>query len=112
MRYLISNELFAETLQIGLATGSMPPAFLRPKLEPHTSLSLEPSTILASGPMNLLLAEHTASWALLSDLETMVAQSAQSIQWSALRERYPDLDEAALAEFFARLYQRGLLRVN
>src|SRR6266567_4476508 len=49
MLYLTNNELFAESLEIGLATGSMPPAFIRPRLDAQTLVSLEPSSVLPSG---------------------------------------------------------------
>ena len=74
MRYLTNGALFGESLEIGLATGSMPPVFLRPHLDAETLLDLEPNSVLPSGPMNLLLAEHTASWCLLTPFETDVAR--------------------------------------
>ncbi len=112
MLYLTTDTLFGESLEIGLATGSMPPAVLRPRLEADTRLALEPSRVLASGPMNLLLAEHTASWCLLTPFETDVARAVHDIRLGELVARFPQVDESALREFLVRLFQRGLLRLN
>jgi len=62
--------------------------------------------------MNLLLAEHTASWCLLTQFETAVAQAAKDTRLADLQARYPQIDEQSILEFFVRLYQRGLLRLN
>jgi radical SAM protein with 4Fe4S-binding SPASM domain len=112
MRYLTDIQVFAESLHIGLATGSTPPAFLRPRLVAASSLELEPSTTLPAGTMALLLAEHTASWCLLTPFERDVAESANGATFAAIGERFPAIDRATLHEFFVRLYQRGLLRVD
>jgi uncharacterized protein len=110
--YLTSDVLFTECLEIGLATGSMPPAIVRPRIDSETLVSLEPSTILPAGPMKLLLAEHTASWCLLTPFETDLARTATNCRLSDLNARYPRVAEDSLKEFLVRLYQRGLLRLN
>lgn len=112
MLYLTSSELFAENLEIGLATGSMPPTFLRPRLDPQTRLRLESRMILRAGSMRLLLAERTASWCLLSPFEAEIALAAEDIPLAHLQSQYTQVDPSSLVEFFVRLYQRGLLRVN
>lgn len=112
MLYLTSTELFVEDLEIGLATGSMPPTFSRPRLDPDVYIGLEPSTILRVGSMYLLLAEHTASWCLLTPLEKEIALAAKDTPLAHLQSRYSQVDRSSLVEFLARLYQRGLLRVN
>jgi uncharacterized protein len=112
MLYLTDSQVFAETLHIGLATGSTPPTFLRPQIERTTRLELEPSTVLSVGAMNLLLAEHSASWCLLTPFETEVALAAADTPLAEIQARYPRIDEEALLEFLIRLYQRGLLRLN
>jgi uncharacterized protein len=112
MLYLTSDESFGETLELGLATGSMPPVFSRPHLEPQSVVSLELCSILPSGPMKLLLAEHTASWCLLSGTEAAVAGAACDSRWIDILQRYPQISEDRLSEFFVRLYQRGLLQLN
>src|SRR5262249_41722281 len=106
------DALFAECLEIGLATGSMPPDFVRPTLGADTLLDLEPNTALPCGPMNLLLAEHTAAWCLLTPAEADIARAARAVRLCDLTARLPQLDEAALQEFLVRLYQRGLLRLD
>jgi uncharacterized protein len=112
MRYLISRELFAESLQIGLATGAMPPTFLRPQIEADTELSLEPVSAQPCSDMNLLLAEHTASWSLLTPLEAEIARAITATQLGELQARFPRIDVRSLVELCVRLYQRGLLRVG
>jgi uncharacterized protein len=112
MRYLTDNELFIESLEIGLATGTMPPTFLRPQIEADSRLSLEPVSVLPCGAMNLLLAEHTASWSLLTDLEAEIAQAAKDTRFADLQGLYPRIDGPSIVDFFVRLYQRGLLRVD
>lgn len=112
MLYLTSRELFAEDVEIGLATGSMPPTFFRPRLDPLTVLSLEPSTVLRVESMYLLLAERSASWCLLTPLEAEIARAADVASVTALQARYPQIERSSLVEFCIRLYQRGLLRLN
>ena len=112
MRYLTDNELFVESLQIGLGTGAMPPTFLRPPIDADSQLSLEPVSFLSYGAMNLLLAEHTASWSLLTTLETEIARAATATRLADLQARYPSIDGPSIVDFFVRLYQRGLLRVD
>lgn len=112
MLYLTSGELFAESLEIGLATGSMPPTHLRPRLDPETKLRLSSVRTIQSGPMLLLLAERTASWCLLTPFEAEIAQAAKDTTFEILKAQYPQVDPTSLTEFFVRLYQRGLLHVN
>jgi radical SAM protein with 4Fe4S-binding SPASM domain len=112
MRYLTDNALFIESLEIGLATGAMPPTFLRPRIDADSRLSLEPASVLPYCGMNLLLAEHTASWSLLTTLETEIARAATDTRLADLQARYPQIDGPAIVDFFVRLYQRGLLRVD
>ena len=112
MLYVTTTQSFAESLSIGLATGSTPPTFLRPRIDAETPLELEKSTVIPSGPMSLLLAEHTASWCLLTEFEAEVAQAARGIRFANLLARYPQLDESLLVGFLIRLYQRGLLRLD
>src|SRR6476469_10638424 len=103
MRYLIDNMLFIESLEIGLATGAMPPTFLRPRIDADSRLSLEPSTVLPYGTMNLLLAEHTASWSLLTTLETEIARTAIDTRLADLQAGYPHIDGPSIVDFFVRL---------
>ena len=112
MRYLISGRLLSEALEVGAALGSMPPTFLRPALEPDTLLALEPVDILPCGPFDLLLASRTASWCLLDKFECGLASDAQSVSFGALQSKYRHVREDFLREFYVRLFQRGLLRIN
>lgn len=112
MRYLTSGVLLKESLEIGVALGSMPPTFLRPQLDTDTILALEPVQIFQCGPLNLFLATHTASWCLLEDFESAVATETQGVPFGVLHSKYPDVSEDVLKEFFVRMYQRGLLRIN
>jgi radical SAM protein with 4Fe4S-binding SPASM domain len=112
MRYLTNNELFAESLHIGLARGSMPPTFLRPRLDADSRVELEPATHMPCGAMQLLLAEHTASWCLLTALESEVARAARDVPISEIQARYPQVEASSIEEFLIRLYQRGLLRLD
>jgi uncharacterized protein len=112
MRYLTDDELFIESLEIGLSTGAMPPAFLRPKIDADSQLSLDSVSVLPYGAMNLLLAEHTASWSLLTTLETEIARAAKETRLAEVQARYGGIDGSSLVDFFVRLYQRGLLRVD
>lgn len=112
MIYITSPELFRGSLIIGMALGKMPPDCLLPSFDADTVLDLEEVHIRRSGPMWLLLAAHTGSWCLLSDFEAAVATSAKKKSFDALRRNYSMVDAAHLEDFFGRLFQRGLLRVN
>lgn len=112
LRFLVSGQLFVESLQIGEALGSLPPTFLRPEIQDGTRLDAEPVRLLACGPMTLLLAERTASWCLLDDLETAIALDARASSFQELHGRWPSVRKEALREFVVRLYQRGLVRLN
>jgi radical SAM protein with 4Fe4S-binding SPASM domain len=112
MLYLSSYALFKESLELGVATGSMPPAFVKPQIEDDTVLALEPVDIFDSGELDLLLASHTASWCLLDAVEREVAIGARNVPFGVLRSTYPGVDGDCLKEFFVRLYQRGLLRLD
>ena len=112
MRFLASGETFLESLQIGAEFGSLPPAFMWPLIEDDTRLEMEPVRTLACGQMVLLLAESTASWCLLDDIEAAVAAEAHDVTFAAIRADWPSMQEKRLREFFVRLYQRGLVRLN
>src|SRR5437588_7728233 len=79
MLYLTSYALFQECLELGMATGAMPPTVLRPLLNEDVVLTLEPVQVLKSGDRILLVASHTASWCLLDDLEYEIAMQARSV---------------------------------
>lgn len=112
MRFLASGETFLESLQIGAELRSLPPTFLWPVIEEDTRLQLEPVRMLQCGPQVLLLAELTASWCLVDEFEARVASAARDVTLRDLHARWPALPEERLQEFFVRLYQRGLLRLN
>lgn len=113
MRYLHSSRTLRETFDIGVATGSLPPAFLRPRITGGTRLKLEPSTGTACGNMSLLLAAHTASWCLLEPEEASVAELLRNkITFAELVRECAAHAEDRLGEFLVRLYQRGLLRID
>jgi uncharacterized protein len=112
MRYLTSHRVLGESLQIGMATGAMPPAFLTPELRESTTLSLELVQRFDFGPLNLLLAPHTASWALLNSSELAVAGDARARSLGEICKLHPDLEPGAIKEFFFHLYRRGLVRVD
>ena len=112
MLYVTSSILFKESLQIGVALGSMPPTFVKPHIDQDTTLALEPVQTLRCGDLNLFLAPHTASWCLLDDFESAVAWETSGTPFGILRSKYPDVSEDLLKEFFIQLYQRGLLRIN
>jgi len=112
MRFLASGETFLESLQIGAEYRSLPPAFVWPLIEEDTRLQMEPVRTLACGPMVLLLAESTASWCLLDELEAAVASTARGVTFAEIRADWPTVPAERLREFFVRLYQRGLMRLN
>ena len=112
MRFLASGETFLESLQIGAELGSLPPTFLWPVIEEDTRLQLEPVRTLACGPMLLLLAESTASWCLVDEFEATVGCTARGKTFAEVRAAWPDVPDERLREFFVRLYQRGLMRLN
>jgi len=112
MLYLTSYALLKESLELGVATGSMPPAFVKPRIADDTLIEMEPVHVIESGDLDLVLASSTASWCLLEPFEREVALAAGNARFGAIRSAYPSLDEERLREFFVRLYQRGLLRLD
>jgi hypothetical protein len=113
VRYLHSSRALREAFEIGLATGSLPPAFLRPHIASPTRLELEPSTKIACGNMGLLLAAHTASWCLLEHEEARVTDLLRNqVTFANLGRQFAAQLEDRLREFLVRLYQRGLLRID
>ena len=112
MRFLASGESFVESLQIGAEFRSLPPTFLWPLIDADTRLQLQPARSMTCGPMVLLLADSTASWCLLDDVETAVAFTAKGATFGEICAEWPSLAEERLREFFVRLYQRGLLGLN
>ncbi len=112
MRYLTSHRVLGESLQIGMATGSMPPAVLRPELGESATVSLELVQRFDIGSLHLLLAPHSASWVLLDSSELAVADDARGSSLEEICALHPDLDASAIKEFYVHLYQRGLLRVD
>ncbi len=112
MRFLTCRPLFMESLEIGATLGSMPPSHLRPTIENETSVELESCRVFGCADQVLLLADESASWCLLEEGEAAVALSAQGQTFGQLSTARPELDPALLREFFVRLYQRGLLRLN
>src|SRR5207245_2763510 len=76
-------------------------------------LDLETTQTFPFENLTLMLADRTASWCLLDDFERSVAESArEGTTLGELPHRYPQLSETTLTDFFVRLYQRGLLKVN
>ena len=112
MRFLASGETFLESLQIGAEFRSLPPTFLWPLIEDETRLQLESVRALECGPMVLLLAESTASWCLVDEFEAAVASGARDVTFAEVRGDWPTVPQDRLQEFFVRLYQRGLVRLN
>ncbi|MFL6161489.1 MAG: radical SAM protein [Jatrophihabitantaceae bacterium] len=62
--------------------------------------------------MELLLAEHTASWCLVTIQESQIAHAASGCQLGDLHSKYAEIDEQSMVDFLIRLYQRGLLRID
>ena len=112
MRYLTSRYAFREGFEIGAATGALPPTYLRPAIEDHTVLTLEPIRFFACGGMVLALADRTASWCLLERDELAIAVAAKDVSFATLTAEFADVPAEQLREFFVKLYQRGLLRLN
>lgn len=112
MLYLTGATNFRESLEIAATLGFMPPAIVRPPIAPNTVLALEPIQRFAFGEKILLLAPHTASWCLLDGFEAAVAEQAKTVSFGLLGSRYPGVDQALFEEFFIRLFQRGLLRLD
>ena len=112
MLYLTSWNLFKESLEIGAALGSIPPTFVKPHFNQDTTLALEPVETLPVGDLNLFLAGHIESWCLLDDFESAIACDTRGTPFGVLYSKYPGAGEGPLKEFFIRLYQRGLLRID
>lgn len=114
MLYIASDEANWEAIEIGVATGLMPSTAIAPELLDETICTLEPSSLTAfANGMHLALAEMTGSWTLLEPDESAWAASLRRPQ--AIRDiarRLPVDAQANLRGFLARLYQRGLLRLN
>jgi radical SAM protein with 4Fe4S-binding SPASM domain len=113
MRYLSNAGGLQEALQIGVATGTMPPTYLQPQIDQTSVLRLEPTSFLPMGELTLVLAEHTASWALLSVREAEVARMLTGRSFAELSELLGSSDDDRTGlEFLTALYRRGLLRVD
>jgi uncharacterized protein len=60
----------------------------------------------------LLLEKHTGSWAFLEPPEFDIFRSLDGTDLNGMMARVPDSYRGKLPEFIARLYWRGLLRIN
>ncbi len=112
MRYLTDASGFVEALQVGIATGAMPPTYLRPRLRPETRLALESVTSQPCGDMTLVLAEHTASWVLLDAREADAVHSLTNIRCDEFERATSARLGSSAPDYLTRLYQRGLLRLD
>jgi uncharacterized protein len=112
--YIDSDEAQWEALEIGLASGFVPSTIVDPELRGDSVCALEPVVIepCAKG-MSLVLATATGSWVLLDANECQIAASlARPRTLSELSGDLPAIAKVSLREFLARLYQRGLLRID
>jgi hypothetical protein len=55
----------------------------------------------------LVLAEHTASWSLLTKLEMEIAHEAVDVRFEVSLTRHASIDQRSMADFFVRLYLRA-----
>jgi radical SAM protein with 4Fe4S-binding SPASM domain len=85
---------------------------VRPAIKDDTVLDLEPVLSMPSCGGDLHVAAHTASWVLLDELETSVANRLHGMTFGQLRGLYPGLHAQRLLDFLVRLYQRGLLSLD
>lgn len=112
MLYLTDSSAFAETLELGLGIGTVPPTVIKPTIEDGTVLDLEAVMPLRVGRDELLMAPHTASWAILDDFESVLARRLHGLSLSELRAMCPHIEGDRLLDFLTQLYQRGLLRLD
>jgi len=114
MLYIDSDEAQWEALEIGLASGFVPSTIVDPEICGDSVCALEPAVIEpCANEMSLVLAPQTGSWALLEADECQIASSLTRPQ--TLSELSGGLSAVAklnIREFLARLYQRGLLRID
>lgn len=92
--------------------GASEPYFDEKVFGANPRLSLIPVQTTAYGSKMLMLEKHTGSWCYLEPIEVDVFRSLDGKELRDIVAEVPDAYKAKLPEFVARLYWRGLLKIN